>query len=69
MGTDMSKCPNCKKDNAKPTKTWKYGPFDAQAFVCSNCGTEYRDYLKDSKLSFTLKRRREGQKGSVYVKA
>ncbi len=61
----MSKCPNCKKDNAKPKKAWKYGLFDVQFFICSNCSLEYRDYVKEGKHSFTLKK----QKGKGYVKA
>ncbi|MEM0096666.1 MAG: hypothetical protein QW660_08565 [Candidatus Bathyarchaeia archaeon] len=41
----MSKCPNCKKENPKPSKTWKYGIFTVKVYTCSSCKTEYRDYL------------------------
>jgi len=62
----MSKCPNCKKENPKPAKTWKYGFFTVQAYVCSNCQTKYRDYFdKNGKHSFTLKL----EKGKGYIKA
>jgi transposase-like protein len=62
----MSKCPNCKKENPKPAKTWKYGIFTVQAYTCSNCKIEYRDYLdKTGKHAFTLKL----QKGKGYIKA
>ena len=54
----MSKCPNCKTENSKPRKTWKYGKFDVQFYVCSNCGTEYRDYAIAGKYSFTLKKQK-----------
>jgi Zn ribbon nucleic-acid-binding protein len=61
----MASCPRCKREDLKPTKTWKYGPFTVQAYSCSNCGTQYREYSKDKKHSFTLKL----QKGKGYVKA
>jgi len=62
----MSKCPNCKKENPKPQKTWKYGQFKVQAYTCKNCKTKYRNYLdKKEKHSFTLKL----QKGKGYIKA
>jgi transposase-like protein len=62
----MSKCPNCKKENLKPAKTWKYRFFTVQAYVCSNCQTQYRDYFdKNGKHSFTLKL----EKGKGYIKA
>lgn len=61
----MTKCPNCKKENPKPTKTWKYGQFTVQAFTCSNCKTQYREYTRNGKHSFTLKL----QKGKGYKKA
>jgi transposase-like protein len=50
----MTKCPKCRKDNAKPQKTWKYGHFTVQSFRCNNCGTQYRDYSHKEKHSFTL---------------
>jgi transposase-like protein len=62
----MSKCPNCKKENPKPAKTWRYGFFTVQAYLCSNCQTKYRDYFdKNGKHSFTLKL----EKGKGYIKA
>jgi len=33
-GIIMAKCPNCKKDQNKPKKTWKYGQFFVQAYAC-----------------------------------
>jgi len=61
----MTKCPNCDKEIKKPNKTWKYGQFTVQAYSCSECGTKFRDYMKDRKHSFTLKL----QKGRGFVKA
>ena len=62
----MTKCSNCKTENPKPTKTWKYGNFKVQAYTCSNCKTQYREYLdKNEKHAFTLKL----QKGKGYIKA
>jgi hypothetical protein len=62
----MAKCPNCKKENPKPAKTWKYGQFKVQAYTCNYCKTQYREYLdKNGKCSFTLKL----QKGKGYIKA
>jgi DNA-directed RNA polymerase subunit RPC12/RpoP len=49
----------------KPDKTWKYRVFKAEAYVCSNCGTKFREYTKNGKHSFTLKL----QKGKGYIKA
>jgi len=64
-GTIMAKCPNCKKEQNKPEKTWKYGQFTVQAYSCSSCGAQYRDYTKDGKHNFTLKL----EKGKGFVKA
>ena len=62
----MAKCPNCKNENPKPAKTWKYGIFTVQAYTCNNCKTQYREYYdKNGKLGFTLKL----QKGKGYRKA
>jgi transposase-like protein len=61
----MAKCPSCKKENPKPAKTWKYGQFTVQAYTCNNCKTQYREYTKNGKHSFTLKL----QKGKGYIKA
>jgi hypothetical protein len=61
----MSKCPNCKKENAKPKKTWKYRLFDVQVFRLQQLQYRYNDYIKEGKHSFTLKK----QKGKGYVKA
>jgi len=61
----MTKCPNCRKDLAKPQKTWKYGQFTVQAYSCDNCHTDFREYTKEGKHSFTLKLK----KGKGYIKA
>jgi len=60
----MAKCPNCKKENAKSNKKWKYGQFTVEAYSCSNCGTQFREYAKNGEHSFTLKL----QKGKGYRK-
>jgi uncharacterized CHY-type Zn-finger protein len=60
----MSKCPKCRQDLSKPNKTWKYGQFMVHAFLCGNCGTQFREYSKDGKHAFTLKL----QEGKGYVK-
>jgi transposase-like protein len=60
----MTKCPYCKKDVTKPGKTWKYSIFQVQAYKCSNCGTEFRDYETDGIPKFTLRLK----KGKGYVK-
>jgi len=62
---NMVKCPNCKREIQKPNKTWKYGAFTVQACTCSNCKTDFREYTKAGKHSFTLKLK----KGKGYVKA
>lgn len=51
----MVKCPNCKKEIIKTDKNWKYGIFAVEAFSCTNCGTQFREYTKNGKHSFTLK--------------
>jgi len=61
----MARCPNCKKEVKKPNKTWKYGQFTVKAYTCKNCKTEFREYFKDGKHSFTLKL----EKGKGYIKA
>jgi hypothetical protein len=60
----MARCPDCKKENSKPKKTWNYGQFKVQAYSCE-CGTNFRDYAKEGKHSFSLKLK----KGKGYVKA
>jgi transposase-like protein len=62
----MAKCPSCREENPQPDKKWKYGIFTVQAYTCSNCKTQYREYYdKNGKHSFTLKL----QKGKGYIKA
>lgn len=61
----MAKCPNCKTENTKPQKKWKYGYFSVEAFVCTNCKTRFRDYYIGNKYNFTLK----VQKGKGLVKS
>jgi len=61
----MPKCPKCKTEVAKPAKNWKYGIFTVQAYSCSNCKTQFREYNRKGKHSFTLKL----QKGKGYRKA
>jgi len=61
----MVKCPNCKKEQGKPKRTWKYGQFNVQAYTCGNCKTDFREYTKAGKHSFTLKLK----KGKGYIKA
>jgi len=41
------------------------GQFKVQAYICNNCKTQYREYTKNGKHSFTLKL----QKGKGYIKA
>lgn len=60
----MVKCPKCNKEVAKPVKEWKYHTFMVEAFLCSNCGTKFREYTKDGKHSFTLK-----LQGRQYLRA
>jgi len=50
----MAKCPECKKEIAKPSKKWKYGQFTVELFECV-CGTKVRHYFRSGKYSFTLK--------------
>jgi transposase-like protein len=57
----MVKCPNCKKEQNEPKKTWKYRMFEVQAYSCNNCGTGFREYTKAGKHSFTLKRPKKGR--------
>jgi hypothetical protein len=60
----MAKCPNCKKENPKPRKTWKYGQFTVHAYSC-DCGTDFREYTREGKHSFTLKLK----KGKGFIEA
>lgn len=60
----MVKCPKCKVKVSKPIKTWKYGLFTVQVYCC-NCGTDFREYTKEGKHSFTLKL----EKGKGFIKA
>jgi transposase-like protein len=60
----MVNCPKCKKSNSKPDKTWKYGQFSVEAYTCTNCNTQFREYSKNGKHVFALKL----EKGKGYVK-
>jgi uncharacterized Zn finger protein len=51
----MSKCPSCGLENEAPAKAWKYSFFTVYAYTCKGCGTYYRDYYRDGRLSFTLR--------------
>jgi DNA-directed RNA polymerase subunit RPC12/RpoP len=51
-------CPNCKKENPTPNKTWQWGQFTVKAYVCGNCGTSFRDYSKLGKHAFTLQHKK-----------
>ncbi len=50
----MVQCPKCKKEVIKPHKTWKYGRFNAEGYICDNCGAKFREYSKNGKHSFML---------------
>ncbi|MCJ7560905.1 hypothetical protein MUO79_09880 [Candidatus Bathyarchaeota archaeon] len=58
-------CPNCKKEAGNTDKVWKYGRFQVKAFMCKNCGTQFREYTINGKYAFTLKL----EKGKGYKKA
>jgi hydrogenase maturation factor HypF (carbamoyltransferase family) len=60
----MAKCPKCLREAKDPNKTWKYGQFKVQAYSCKNCGTQFRNYSREGKHSFTLKL----VKGKAFVK-
>lgn len=55
----MAICPNCKQEVSKLGKSWKFGQFTVNAYSCENCGIHFREYFKDGKHSFTLKRTRK----------
>lgn len=59
----MVKCPNCGKELTKSKKSWTYGVFKVQAYLC-DCGTSFREYMRAGKHSFTLK----AKKGKRLVK-
>ena len=56
-------CPDCKKEAKMPDKTWKYGLFVVQSYTCENCKTHFREYIKDGKHAFTLKREKGTRSG------
>jgi hypothetical protein len=61
----MVKCPKCKKEIAKSKKSWIYGQFEVRLYSCDNCGTDFREYTRAGKHSFTLK----CGKGNRWTKA
>jgi predicted RNA-binding Zn-ribbon protein involved in translation (DUF1610 family) len=62
---NMATCPNCKTNVTKQSKSWKYGQFTVNAYVCPKCDTQFREYYRNGKHSFTLKY----EKGKGFVKA
>jgi len=63
----MTKCPNCKKALIKPKKIWDWSQFAVRAYSCGNCGTDFREYFKAGKHSFTLKRAKKSGRRFVKV--
>ncbi len=61
----MGKCPDCMREYHEHKKKWRYGHFDVEAYSCE-CGTDFGEYKKDGKPSFTLKKQK---KGKVWKKA
>ena len=61
----MAACPNCRTNVTKQSKSWKYGQFTVNAYVCPRCNTQFREYYRNGKYSFTLKY----EKGKGFVKA
>jgi hypothetical protein len=57
----LGKCPDCMKEYREYKKKWKYGPFEVEAFSCE-CGTDFREYRKSGKHSFTLKKAKNEKK-------
>lgn len=56
----VAKCPACRKEITKAKKAWKYSRFNVRAYACE-CGTDFREYERDGKHSFTLKRSKDGK--------
>lgn len=50
----MVNCSKCGKESNKPNKKWKHGTFDLQSFQCTNCGTQFREYMRKGNHSFML---------------
>lgn len=48
------------KEYRNHKKKWKYGSFDVEAYSCE-CGTDFREYKKDGRQSFTLKKSKESK--------
>jgi transposase-like protein len=62
---NMVVCPNCKTNVTKQSKSWRYGQFTVNAYECPKCNTQFREYYRNGKHSFTLKL----EKGKGFVKA
>lgn len=60
QGIFMGKCPDCMKEYQEYKKKWKYGQFEVEAFTCE-CGTDFRDYKREGKHKFTLKKPKKGK--------
>jgi len=60
-------CPECKKEAKTPDKIWKYALYSVQLYTCDNCKTSFREYIRDGKHAYTLKKQK-GKKGG-YAKA
>jgi len=61
---NMAVCPNCKTNVTKQSKNWKYGRFTVNAYVCPKRDTQFREYYRNGKYSFTLKY----EKGKGFIK-
>jgi transposase len=50
----MPQCPKCGYNVSDSAKGWNYYRFKVELFKCSKCGNQFREYLKEGKLSFVL---------------
>jgi len=48
----MVKCPGCGLDVEKPSKSWRYGVFNVNAYICEGCGLRFREYFRGGKMCF-----------------
>jgi transposase-like protein len=53
------KCPICDASiNSAPKKTWVFGQYLVERYLCSECDNAFNSYYKEEKEAYTIPKRK-----------